>query len=228
MHQPAIANAFLRFIFCYKLWRVNRVLSFSRRQIQWYQVMWPAMMVEITAMILLSAWTAFTDFGWKRSVIDETTGESMGQCDGGGNMVLLLLALALTLIPTLLTEIMAWKTIDVDAAFSESKWIFALILVQFQVSCEHWMYILCLSVPLFFDNACADLYRNLMLPGYISRFALSIYSSRCLQQWPIPWGEFDTLDPSNDKHWSHHSTKGVCGPFSAQGDWCHTRIIRKC
>lgn len=125
------------------------MLSFSRRQIQWYQVMWPAMMVEITAMILLSVWTAYTDYGWKRSVIDETTGESMGQCDGAGKMVLLFLALALCLIPTLLTEIMAWKTIDVDAAFSESKWVFALILVQFQVCSRHWIYTLFLSVPLF-------------------------------------------------------------------------------
>ena len=110
------------------------MLSFSRKQILWYQVMWPAMMIEITAMILLSVWTANTDYGWKRSVLDDATGETMGQCTGDGKMILLFLSVGLTLIPTLLTEIMAWKTIDVDATFSESKWIFALILVQFQVS----------------------------------------------------------------------------------------------
>lgn len=98
--------------------------------------MWPAMMVEITAMILLAVWTAQTNFGWKRLVLDDATGETMGQCSGDGRMVLLFLALALTLIPTLLTEIMAWKTMDVDEAFSESRWIFALILVQFQVSAD--------------------------------------------------------------------------------------------
>ena len=85
-------------------------------------------------MIFLSLWTAFSDSGWKRTVIDEATGETMGQCKGDGNFVFLILALVVALIPTLLTEIMAWKTIDVDATYSESKWIFALILVQFQVS----------------------------------------------------------------------------------------------
>jgi predicted small integral membrane protein len=38
----------------------------------------------------------------------------------------------LIMIPTLLTGWMAWKTIDVDAAYSEAKWIFALMLVQCQ------------------------------------------------------------------------------------------------
>ena len=34
----------------------------------------------------------------------------------------------------ILTFVMAWKTKDVDDAFSEAKWIFAMIFVQLQVS----------------------------------------------------------------------------------------------
>lgn len=129
--------------------------------------MWPAMMVEITAMILLAVWTAQTNFGWKRLVLDDATGETMGQCSGDGKMVLLFLALALTLIPTVLTQIMAWKTMDVDEAFSESRWIFALILVQFQVSADCVMVpriqLVCRSCNLYADRCFAIISRKVIL-----------------------------------------------------------------
>jgi uncharacterized membrane protein len=38
------------------------------------------------------------------------------------------------LIPSFLTGVMAWKTKDVDDTYSESSWIFYLIVVQLQVS----------------------------------------------------------------------------------------------
>jgi hypothetical protein len=37
-------------------------------------------------------------------------------------------------IPAILTGILAWKTSGVDDLYSESKWVLAFILVQFQVS----------------------------------------------------------------------------------------------
>ena len=37
------------------------------------------------------------------------------------------------LIPTLLTELMAWKTRDIEEEYAESRWIFIMILVQFEV-----------------------------------------------------------------------------------------------
>jgi hypothetical protein len=39
------------------------------------------------------------------------------------------------LIPIVLTGVMAWKTKDVDEAYSESSWIFTLILVQIELAC---------------------------------------------------------------------------------------------
>jgi hypothetical protein len=44
------------------------------------------------------------------------------------------LLMIVVLIPTLLTLFMAWKTKDVDEAYSESKWIFALIILQLEVT----------------------------------------------------------------------------------------------
>ena len=40
-------------------------------------------------------------------------------------------------IPTILTGIMAWKTSGVDDLYSESKWVLAFMLVQFQVRLLH-------------------------------------------------------------------------------------------
>lgn len=79
-------------------------------------------------------WTATTEYGWQREEIDHETGETMGKCDGPGNDYGFWIPIAvLTLIPPLMTGVMAYRTIDVDAAYSEAKWIFALMLVQCQV-----------------------------------------------------------------------------------------------
>jgi hypothetical protein len=51
-------------------------------------------------------------------------------------MALVACIYVLLFIPTILTGIMAWKTSGVDDLYSESKWVLAFILVQFQVS---WM-----------------------------------------------------------------------------------------
>ncbi|CAB9500493.1 Gamma-aminobutyric acid (GABA) B receptor [Seminavis robusta] len=116
-----------------KLWRVNKVLQFKRRQIKASQVMWPALSLFVIAVVLLSAWTATTDFGWVREEIDELSGESIGRCTGTNTAKLLIPVDLLVLIPVVLAGVMAWKTSDVDDMYSESKWIFSLILVQLQV-----------------------------------------------------------------------------------------------
>ena len=110
------------------------MLQFSRRKVAIKHVIWPAVLLESTALIMLSVWTAKTDYGWERVEIDETTGESMAKCAAGAEEIGFWIPIALlAMIPTLLTGVMAWKTIDVDAAYSEAKWIFALMLVHFQV-----------------------------------------------------------------------------------------------
>lgn len=116
-----------------KLWRVNRVLQFSRRQVNLTHVMWPAFLIETAAVILLACWTATSDMKWERIEIDDGTGETIGKCVGGEESALWIPICLCVMIPSILTGVMAWKTIDVDAVYSEAKWIFTLMLVQCQV-----------------------------------------------------------------------------------------------
>lgn len=95
-------------------------------------VLWPAWLIELATIVLLSVWTIKTDYHWEREEIDNETGESMGSCTGTDVIAFFVPIAILVMIPTLLTGLMAWKTIDVDAAYSEAKWIFALMLVQCQ------------------------------------------------------------------------------------------------
>lgn len=120
-----------------------------------------------------------TDYGWERVEIDDTAGESIDKCISGTDLVAFWVTVGiLGLIPILLTEIMAWKTIDVDAVYSESKWIFALILVHFQVSqyISHANYVR--SAVFLCSNTAA-------ISGSPSWGTLGGNSSGCINQWPL-------------------------------------------
>ena len=97
-------------------------------------VLWPAAILMLAALIVLSVWTAMGNHGWERVETDEVTGESIGGCYYGNEAGFMIPLTLITFIPLLLTCVMAWKTSDVDDLYSESKWIFSLVLVQFQVS----------------------------------------------------------------------------------------------
>jgi hypothetical protein len=71
---------------------------------------------------------------WERSEINEITGESIGMCESEQWAPFLAALATLMVIPSALTGIMAYMTKDVDEAYSESWWIFALILVQLEVA----------------------------------------------------------------------------------------------
>jgi len=116
------------------MWRVHKVLQFKRRKVEIKHVIAPILAVQVIAILLLTVWTTATDHGWERIELDETTAESIGSCtvDTAGYYILLSIAI-LAFFPTLLAGVMAWKTIDVDEIFSESKYTFSMILVQFQV-----------------------------------------------------------------------------------------------
>jgi hypothetical protein len=115
---------------------VNKVLQFKRARIKVRQVVWPALFLILVAIVLLSVWTAISDFGWVREEIDQLSGESIGRCTGCYVYAFIIPVAILSTIPTLLTCVMAWKTCDVDDMYSESKWIFTLVLVQLQVCLE--------------------------------------------------------------------------------------------
>ena len=90
-------------------------------------------MLLVAATVILSVFTATGDFHWERIEIDDVTGESIGRCKGDHSLPFLLPVGIICLVSTVLTGIMAWKTSDVDSEYSESKYIFSLILLQLQV-----------------------------------------------------------------------------------------------
>jgi len=117
-----------------QLWRVNKVLQFHRTAVQVKHVAWPAIALIVAAIALLASVTAIRPLEWERVVIDTDTGESIGRCDSDYFGSFLWPLALLIVIAMAMTGFMAWKTNDVDAALSESNWIFALIVVQIEVS----------------------------------------------------------------------------------------------
>jgi hypothetical protein len=113
-----------------KLWRINKVLQFSRRKIDVKQVACPATILAVLALLVLSIWTGLGGFEWSREEINEITGESMGECNSDHKAAFLTPLVVLMVLPTIMTAAMAWKTKDVDGAYSESHWIFIMIVVQ--------------------------------------------------------------------------------------------------
>jgi hypothetical protein len=116
-----------------KLWRINKVLQFSRRKIDVKQVAWPATILAVLALLVLSIWTGLDGFEWRREEINEITGESIGECNSDHAAAFLAPLVVLMVVPTIMTAVMAWKTKDVDGAYSESQWIFTMIVVQVSV-----------------------------------------------------------------------------------------------
>jgi hypothetical protein len=116
-----------------KLWRINKVLQFSRRKIDIKQVAWPFAALAFLALVILSLWTALDSLNWTRDELNEMTGESIGVCRSDKMAVFLGPIVVLMLIPTILTAGMAWKTKDIDDAYSESRWIFMMIVLQIEV-----------------------------------------------------------------------------------------------
>lgn len=110
-----------------------KVLQFTRRKISAGAVAGPLIALLLATMVVLTTWTLHDPLTWTRTEVDEFTGESIGQCDSDHGAVYLSLLGVVVATPTMLTCIMAWKTKDIDTAFSESKWIFTLIILQIQV-----------------------------------------------------------------------------------------------
>jgi hypothetical protein len=116
-----------------KLWRVNKVLQFSRRTITTRQVVWPFAILAFVKVMILSLWTALDSLHWIRVEVNTRTGESIGECKSEHMAAFLGTLVTVMLIPTVLTAYMAWKTKDIDEAYSESKWIFMMIIFQIEI-----------------------------------------------------------------------------------------------
>jgi hypothetical protein len=124
-----------------KLWRINEVLRMTRRKIDFKQFLWPFVVLVVVALVILSLWTGIDPLYWDRKEIDATTGESEAFCRSRHLFAFAAPLVAVMLIPAVLTGLMAHRTKDVDAVYSESRWIFIMILVQ----CE----VVLFSLPMF-------------------------------------------------------------------------------
>jgi hypothetical protein len=116
-----------------KLWRINKVLQFSRRKIEIRHVAWPSAILFIAAIAVLSLWTGLDSMTWKRVEIDSVTGESIGECQSDHFAGFIIPLVVLMLLPSLLTAVMAWKTKDIDGSYSESYWICIMNVVQLEI-----------------------------------------------------------------------------------------------
>ncbi|CAB9516932.1 Gamma-aminobutyric acid (GABA) B receptor [Seminavis robusta] len=116
-----------------KLWRVNKVLQFSRRQINASHVAWPSAMLMLAALTILTVFQVTDPLKWERVEIDANTGESIGQCTSETMRYYIFALAGVMMIPSVLTCVMAWKTKDVDDTYSESSWIFNLVIVQLEI-----------------------------------------------------------------------------------------------
>lgn len=115
-----------------KLWRVHRVLQFRRRTIKVHHVAWPMAACLCMAILILTCWTVIDPLLWDRKVLDEDSGESIGQCESDSLYAYTIPVLVAVLIPAGMTSFMAYKTKDVDDAYSESSWFYTLMLVQLE------------------------------------------------------------------------------------------------
>ena len=91
------------------------------------------MILYISALIVLTMWTVNQGFEWVRVEINASSAETMGKCQGIRSVAYFTPVFVLTVIPVLMTAVMAWRTRDIDSMYSESGWIFCLIAIQLQV-----------------------------------------------------------------------------------------------
>ena len=116
-----------------KLWRINKVLQFTRRRIGIRHVAWPMVLLVFTALVILLLWTFLDPFRWNREEISDVTGESIGKCQSDYTFAFVGPLILVMMVPTFLTGVMAYKTKDVDDTYTESWWIFILIVVQVEI-----------------------------------------------------------------------------------------------
>jgi 7 transmembrane sweet-taste receptor of 3 GCPR/Receptor family ligand binding region len=116
-----------------KLSRVHQVLQFARRKVTARHAAVPAVALTGFTFLLMTLWTAIDPLMWTRHETNQLTGESIARCDCK-NMTAWMLPLALLMITsTSLVAYFSWHTRDVDGTYSESHWIFIMMIVQIEV-----------------------------------------------------------------------------------------------
>ena len=200
-------------LFASQLWRVNQCLRCKTNKIGLWRVLWPFAFFIAAVVAILTAWTATAEYGYERKVIDQVTGESIGQCAGVDDVYLAPIYI-LQFIPIICTGIIAYMTLGVDDLYSEAKWVLTFILVQMQVreAVLSWKEVLIFVV----ENV--SLTKRFLYNRYIgpaSRCPPGIHSSRFEYGWQVYWPYSNHMDSANDNCRINLPSKGLdCPPHA--------------
>lgn len=115
-----------------KLWRVDKVLQFSRQKVRVVQVMGPLVALLFAAVVVLSAWTAIDPWVWERTLIQENPAETYGECTSEYLGVWFWILASLMVLAKVTTAAMAWKTADIPQDFSDASSVFYSITTHLQ------------------------------------------------------------------------------------------------
>ena len=118
-----------------KLWRVHQTLQFSRRRINLSHIAVPSLVLVASALVILIIQVSIAPLEWVREVVDDLTGDSQGQCESSTDkFAFWVVPLACVVIAMMfLLGFAAYKTRDVDSAYSESSWIVVMMVTHIEV-----------------------------------------------------------------------------------------------
>ena len=140
---PASANSYFLFgaSLCTKMWRINKVLQFRRRNVKLLHVLWPLFLMLAVVVIILVLWTVLDPWTWERDFLTELPPVRYGQCNSDKTNVFFGLLAGTMVLTTALAVFMAWKTRDISDMLTESKGLFYALCSQMQAWCGKTYYL---------------------------------------------------------------------------------------
>lgn len=142
-----------------KLWRVDKVLQFSRQKVKIVQVIAPLVLLLLSGCTILSVWTALDRFVWERTMISEIPAESYGECTSDNWEIYFLVLAGLVVLAKSTTAGFAWKTADIPQDFSDASSVFYAISTHLQA----WFIGIPILVVLGDDSADATYFGRVLL-----------------------------------------------------------------
>lgn len=116
-----------------KLYRLDRVLQFRRRQtITVSKVIWPLIVFLVITVSLLVAWTIVDPWQWERNVIAEVPPEMFGECKSDMFWEFAGPLIGILFFSECLALIFALKTADIPIALRETNSVLIAIAAQIQ------------------------------------------------------------------------------------------------
>ena len=201
-----------------KLYRINKVLQFRRRQVKAHHVVLPAVVLILLALIVLALWTALDPYVWVRETVDDESGETFGTCTSNNATAYIVTLSILVITATLLAFVMAYKTRDLPGKYTDAGPIFFGIVAQLEV----WF----VGIPILVivDNVSADamyLARVLIIWIFAVIMVLTVIGSKFLQTYGC-WNAH-SHQQSDGVHYSGGGTVHISGMTSSNELFCSKR-----